>query len=78
MDHIEENLDERQEDEVEALKSIYDLGLWDILPSKIDLWRFDEILSLIFCLRYLLSLSFTKTLAYNRVIGLIWHAIQLD
>ena len=49
MDHIEENLDERQEDEVEALKSIYDLGLWDILPSKIDLWRFDEIL----ILRYL-------------------------
>ena len=26
-----------------------DLGLWDILPSKIDLWRFDEIL----ILRYL-------------------------
>ena len=49
MAHNEENLDERQEDEVEALKSIYDLGLWDILPSKIDLWRFDEIL----ILRYL-------------------------
>ena len=26
-----------------------DLGLWDILPSKIDLWLFDEIL----ILRYL-------------------------
>ena len=30
MDHIEENLDERQEDEVEALKSIYDCDFDDL------------------------------------------------
>ena len=30
MDHTEENLDERQEDEVEALKSIYDCDFDDL------------------------------------------------
>ena len=30
MDHNEENLDERQEDEVEALKSIYDCDFDDL------------------------------------------------
>ena len=30
MDHVEENLDERQEDEVEALKSIYDCDFDDL------------------------------------------------
>ena len=37
MDHIEENLDERQEDEVEALKSIYDCDFDDL--RKHDVWK---------------------------------------
>ena len=37
MDHIEENLDERQEDEVEALKSIYDCDFDDL--RKQDVWK---------------------------------------